>query len=95
MTASSLTPSALRAIVTIRNRRGLHARAAAKFVRLAGEYDAQVEVVRGDARLEELGPKVLTFVAGYVEAAVGAVYVRAPGGERVGYIGQRSGGMGA
>ena len=29
---------------TIQNRRGLHARAAAKFVKLAGAYDAEVTV---------------------------------------------------
>ena len=28
----------------ISNRRGLHARAAAKFVKLAGQFDAQIEV---------------------------------------------------
>lgn len=33
--------------VTIVNRRGLHARAAAKFVKLAGTFDAKVTVVRG------------------------------------------------
>ncbi|MFH1805995.1 MAG: HPr family phosphocarrier protein [Pseudomonadota bacterium] len=31
-------------IVTIVNQRGLHARAAAKFVKLAGEFDARVMV---------------------------------------------------
>ncbi|WP_114395443.1 HPr family phosphocarrier protein [Oleisolibacter albus] len=36
------------AVVTIRNRRGLHARAAAKFVRLVADYEAEVEVLRGD-----------------------------------------------
>lgn len=35
--------------LTIVNRRGLHARAAAKFVRLAGQFDAEVQVTRGDA----------------------------------------------
>ncbi|ACJ00240.1 MULTISPECIES: HPr family phosphocarrier protein [Rhodospirillales] len=39
---------ALTAVLLIQNRRGLHARAAAKFVRLAAEYDAEVEVTRGD-----------------------------------------------
>lgn len=38
----------LTATVTIVNRRGLHARAAAKFVRTVGEYEAEVEVVRGE-----------------------------------------------
>ena len=34
--------------VTICNQRGLHARAAAKFVKLAALYDAEVEVERND-----------------------------------------------
>jgi phosphocarrier protein len=33
---------------TIRNQRGLHARAAAKFVKLAGAFDAQIRVQKGD-----------------------------------------------
>jgi phosphocarrier protein HPr len=39
------TPEFQRA-ATIRNRRGLHARAAARFVKLAWEYDAEVTVVK-------------------------------------------------
>lgn len=35
-------------IVTIANKRGLHARAAAKFVTVAERFGASVEVVRGD-----------------------------------------------
>ena len=33
---------------TIRNQRGLHARAAAKFVKLANEFEADIQVRRGD-----------------------------------------------
>ena len=33
-------------VVTILNERGLHARAAAKFVKLAGRFDAEVTVVK-------------------------------------------------
>ena len=33
--------------VTIANQRGLHARAAAKFVKLAGHFDAEVVVTKG------------------------------------------------
>ncbi len=33
-------------VVTILNERGLHARAAAKFVKLAGNFDAEVTVVK-------------------------------------------------
>jgi len=47
-TGTGAGAAALSATVTIRNRRGLHARAAAKFVKLAGEFDAAVQVERGD-----------------------------------------------
>jgi phosphocarrier protein HPr len=33
---------------TIRNQRGLHARAAAKFVKLASQFEAEIQVRRGD-----------------------------------------------
>ena len=38
-------------VATILNQRGLHARAAAKFVKLASQYDADIEVTarRSDA----------------------------------------------
>ena len=42
---SGETPPVVRA-VTILNRRGLHARAAAKFVKLAGTFDADIRVAR-------------------------------------------------
>ena len=38
-------PSA-QTVVTILNERGLHARAAAKFVKLAGSFDAEITVVK-------------------------------------------------
>jgi phosphocarrier protein len=43
--ASGAEPEARRS-ATIRNRRGLHARAAARFVKLAWEYDAEVIVAK-------------------------------------------------
>ncbi|WP_119677313.1 HPr family phosphocarrier protein [Indioceanicola profundi] len=39
------------ATLEIRNRRGLHARAAAKFVKTAAEFNAEVEVERLDSRV--------------------------------------------
>ena len=33
---------------TIRNQRGLHARAAAKFVKLASQFESEIQVRRGD-----------------------------------------------
>ena len=38
----------LRRTVTIRNKRGLHARASARFVQLAERFEADVTVARGD-----------------------------------------------
>ena len=35
-------------IAEIRNSKGLHARAAAKFCKTAGQFDAEVRVLRGD-----------------------------------------------
>jgi len=40
-----MTKPQARACVTVVNRRGLHARAAAKFVKLAGAFDAEVTVM--------------------------------------------------
>jgi len=44
-TVKSPGPAARR-VVTIANQRGLHARAAAKFVKLADVFDAEVSVVK-------------------------------------------------
>ena len=41
-----MNESVVHATVTIVNERGLHARAAAKFVKLAGAFEAEVMVVR-------------------------------------------------
>jgi phosphocarrier protein HPr len=38
----------VRAIVTIVNRRGLHARAAARFVKVAEQFVAEIEVAKDD-----------------------------------------------
>ena len=37
--------------LTICNQKGLHARAAAKFVKLAETFDAQITVLKGDTRV--------------------------------------------
>ena len=42
------TDGAIVRIASIRNQRGLHARAAAKFVKLVGAYNAQIRVIKGD-----------------------------------------------
>ena len=42
--AAKVAPGTLKRTLAIANKRGLHARAAAKFVRTAGQYDAAVRV---------------------------------------------------
>ncbi len=42
---------AITRIVTIVNQRGLHARAAAKFVKLADRFAAEVTVIKGDTEV--------------------------------------------
>ena len=48
MGARMTTNSAITKVANIRNQRGLHARAAAKFVKVAGGFNAQVRVIKGD-----------------------------------------------
>lgn len=54
-TGASVAPSvdagALCEMVTVCNQRGLHARAAAKFVKIALPYTAEIEVVKGEVRV--------------------------------------------
>ena len=64
--------------VTICNQRGLHARAAAKFVKLAGQFAAEVTVVNGDVSVSG------TSIMGLMMLAAGpgtAIELRAKGRE--------------
>ncbi len=49
--------------VTIINRRGLHARAAARFVKLAGEFDADITVSKDGAEVSGLSIMGLMMLA--------------------------------
>jgi phosphocarrier protein HPr len=49
--------------VTIVNRRGLHARAAARFVKLAGEFDADITVEKDGAEVSGLSIMGLMMLA--------------------------------
>ena len=49
--------------VTIVNRRGLHARAAARFVKLAGEFDADITVAKDGAMVSGLSIMGLMMLA--------------------------------
>lgn len=70
--------AAVRREVTIINRRGLHARAAAKFVKLAGEFDAELTVAKDGMEVSGLSIMGLMMLA----AAPGSVIeVRARGGQ--------------
>lgn len=64
----------------IRNMRGLHARAAAKFVKLAAEYDAEVEVERGDTVVNGQSIMGLMMLAASIGTSIN-LRARGPQGE--------------
>jgi len=69
--------------VTIRNQRGLHARAAAKFVRTVESFDAEVTVVKDDMRVPG------TSIMGLMMLAAGPgtiLYLRASGADAAGAL---------
>ena len=70
--------SPVRRTVTICNRRGLHARAAAKFVKLAEQFDAEVTVNKNDASVSGVSIMGLMMLAA---AAGSAIEVCAEGPE--------------
>lgn len=49
--------------VTIVNKRGLHARAAAKFVKLAGQYNAAIQVAKKETEVSGLSIMGLMMLA--------------------------------
>ena len=68
--------SGLTRTVTIANKRGLHARAAAKFVKTAGQFDAQLWVAKHDTEVSGLSIMGLMMLA----AGIGvAIQIRAEG----------------
>jgi phosphocarrier protein len=72
------SPKALRAEVTIVNRRGLHARAAAKFVKVAEQFAADVEVRKDD--MSVCGTSIMGLMV--LAAALGSqLEIRASGRE--------------
>ncbi len=56
--------------VAIVNRRGLHARAAAKFVRMAGQFDAAVKVGHGGQEVSGLSIMGLMMLAAGIGASI-------------------------
>ncbi|WP_416235392.1 HPr family phosphocarrier protein [Nitrospirillum sp. BR 11164] len=65
----------------IQNRRGLHARAAAKFVKLAAEFDAEVEVERGDTQVNGQSIMGLMMLAAAIGTSI-TLRARGPQGEQ-------------
>ncbi len=63
MNADGTGGGALTRTLTITNQRGLHARAASKFVKLAGTFDARIEVRRGDQSVSGLSIMGLMLLA--------------------------------
>jgi phosphocarrier protein HPr len=71
-------PPTARALVTIVNRRGLHARAAAKFVKIAEQFVADIEVFKDDMRV--CGTSIMGLMV--LAAALGSqLEIRARGRE--------------
>ncbi len=57
------TAEILRRRVTIVNSRGLHARAAAKFAKIAGSFEAEILVTRGEQKVSGLSIMGLMMLA--------------------------------
>ena len=63
-------PEALRRTVEIVNERGLHARASAKFVKMASQFDAQVTVTRDGTTVEAQSIMGLMMLAAGIGSTV-------------------------
>jgi phosphocarrier protein HPr len=61
MTNDDAAGMVLRASAIIQNERGLHARASAKFVKLAASFDADIEVTRDDSTVN--GTSIMGLMA--------------------------------
>ena len=61
--APSTGVSAVERTVTIVNQKGLHARAAAKFVKLAGQFDAAITVSKKDSTVSGISIMGLMMLA--------------------------------
>jgi len=68
--AADAASGAVKRIFTIINKRGLHARAAAKFVRAAGQFDAAVRVTYKGQEVSGLSIMGLMMLAAGVGSAI-------------------------
>jgi len=83
MTQDHASPDAHEITVTICNQRGLHARAAAKFVRTVESFDAEVTVTKDDVSVPG------TSIMGLMMLAAGpgtSLYLRATGPDAAGVL---------
>jgi phosphocarrier protein HPr len=62
-TSGAASPAAVARTVTIVNQKGLHARAAARFVKLAGTFDAAVTVTKKDSTVSGVSIMGLMMLA--------------------------------
>ena len=65
--------------IKVINRLGLHARAAAKLVRVAGTFKSRIELFRSDRNVEANAKSILSVLA--LGAAVGTVLILRANGE--------------
>lgn len=63
MSGAAAEGSSVRRTVTIMNRRGLHARAAARFVKLAAQYRADISVAKNGTEVSGLSIMGLMMLA--------------------------------
>lgn len=68
-------------VMTIRNQRGLHARAAAKFVKLAASFDAEITVSNGGQTVSGLSIMGLMMLAAGINSRI-AISVSGPQAEK-------------
>ena len=79
-----IQPDPVRARVTIVNKRGLHARASAKFVNTVARFQAEVQVTKGDTTVD--GRSIMGLMM--LGAGLGAdLALAATGPEAAGVIG--------
>jgi phosphocarrier protein HPr len=70
-------------IVIIRNRLGLHARAAARLVRLASGFESRIELSRTDARQSPVDAKSIFGVLLLAATQHTEIEIKASGGDEV------------
>ena len=78
-TAGSAAPGPLKRSLPIGNKRGLHARAAAKFVRTAGQFDAAVRVSFKGQEVSGLSIMGLMMLAAGIGSSIELSLHRPPG----------------